>query len=97
MEDQVGFRSTRVPSSSARRENLSANFMVVVQIGPTGGELHNDATRCFDDVGADLDQACAPGTRLALAQRIVLAALVVPLPATTAGQRFGWDLAVCWF
>lgn len=96
-EDQVGFRSTRVPSSSAGRENFPADFLVVIQIGPTGGELYYHATRGFDDAGADLDQACAPGTRLALAQGIVLAALVVPLPATTAGERFGWDLAVCWF
>ena len=76
-EDQVGFRSTRVPSSSAGGENLPADFLIVIQIGPTGGELYNNATRCFDDAGANLDQACAPGARLALAQGIVLAALVI--------------------
>jgi hypothetical protein len=34
---------------------------------------------------------------LALAEGIVLTTVVVPLAATAAGKRFGWNLVVCWF
>jgi len=46
---------------------------VMMQIRPTGGELHDDATGRFAHPCRDLDQPSAPSAWLPFAKRIVLA------------------------
>ena len=74
---------------SAAGKNLHADLLVTVQIGPGGRELHGHATRRLDHASGDFDQPTAPRAWLAFAERIVLAAAVLPLTPTAAGQRFG--------
>ena len=71
-----------------------ADLPVVVQVGPTGGELNNDAAGRFVDTSGNFDQSCPPSAGLAFSERVVLSSAVMSLPALPARQRFLGNILV---
>ena len=83
------FRSlTGIGSRRKERRKTPQNFLKVIQVGPTGREFDNHAACGFTHPRGDFDQPRAPRAGLTLAERIALAAAVVPIAALLAGKRF---------
>ncbi len=61
------------------RRKTPQNFLKVIQVRPTGREFHDHATGRFMHPRGDFDQPRAPHAGLAFAERIALAAAVVPM------------------
>ncbi len=64
----------------------------VVQMGPAGGESHDDAAGADDHFGGDLDQPGyplgPPGFDVTLAERVAAAVKVARVPSTFQGIPF---------
>ena len=88
----LGRASTGVGSDARDREDSLADLLEVVQVGPTRREFHHHATRGLANAGGNFDQPRAPGAGLAFAQRVVLAAAVVPVATLRAGRGLPWAL-----
>lgn len=86
-----------VERGSARGQHLPPDLAVVVQVGPTGRQLHDHPTCRLQNASPDLDQPRTPGARLAFAERIMFAAAIVPLTATAVSLQAALELLVAVF
>jgi hypothetical protein len=80
---------TAVKGRAVTGDELLRDTPVVVQVRPTGGELHDHTPGRFPYDGGHFDQPGAPRAWLPFAERVVVAAAVVPRATAAAGKRLG--------